>query len=199
MANDITIVGTRRRSLAAIMAALLAGSIAATAGGAAFAKTDGPVDPAKFQQRIEKRVDKALGSTDATTEQKKKVTEILQAAKSRVQSTATENTVAPKPELTSSSACNDQGKKPRSGRSSMRRDSAPFDGELLSPRPDTDRRRCLHPSALSTRRCCMRGRAGCCSESPSSFHCRSSYSGTCRRTRHYQLESVRPSSLPPGR
>jgi Spy/CpxP family protein refolding chaperone len=80
MANDITIVGTRRRSLAAIMAALLAGSIAATAGGAAFAKTDGPIDPAKFQQRIEKRVDKALGSTDATADQKKKVTEILQAA-----------------------------------------------------------------------------------------------------------------------
>lgn len=80
MANDITIVGTRRRSLAAIMAALLAGSIAATAGGAAFAKTDGPIDPAKFQQRIEKRVDKALGSTDATADQKKKVTEIVQAA-----------------------------------------------------------------------------------------------------------------------
>ncbi len=80
MANDITIAGTRRRSLAAIMAALLAGSIAATAGGAAFAKTDGPIDPAKFQQRIEKRVDKALGSTDATADQKKKVIEILQAA-----------------------------------------------------------------------------------------------------------------------
>lgn len=80
MANDITLVGTRRKSLAAIMAALLAGSIAATAGSAAFAKTDGPIDPAKFQQRIEKRVDKALGSTDATADQKKKVTEILQAA-----------------------------------------------------------------------------------------------------------------------
>ena len=80
MANDITLVGTRRKSLAAIMAALLAGSIPATAGSAAFAKTDGPIDPAKFQQRIEKRVDKALGSTDATADQKKKVTEILQAA-----------------------------------------------------------------------------------------------------------------------
>ena len=80
MANDITLVGTRRKSLAAIMAALLAGSIAATAGSAAFAKTDGPIDPAKFQQRIEKRVDKALGSTDATADQKKKVTEILQTA-----------------------------------------------------------------------------------------------------------------------
>jgi Spy/CpxP family protein refolding chaperone len=63
------------------MAALLAGSIAATAGGAAFAKTDGQAfDPAKFQQRIEKRVDKALSGTDATADQKKKVTDILQTA-----------------------------------------------------------------------------------------------------------------------
>jgi len=77
MATDITLNG-RRRNLTAIMAALLAGSIAATAGGAAYAKGDGQADPAKFQQRIEKRVDKALGSTDATT--KKKVTEILQTA-----------------------------------------------------------------------------------------------------------------------
>jgi Spy/CpxP family protein refolding chaperone len=68
-------------SMKTMFAALLAGSIAATAGGVAFAKTDGQaIDPAKFQQRIEKRVDKALGSTDATTDQKKKVTEILQAA-----------------------------------------------------------------------------------------------------------------------
>ena len=64
-----------------MFAALLAGSIAATAGGYAFAKTDGAnFDPAKFQQRIEKRVDKALGSTDATQDQKKKVSDILVAA-----------------------------------------------------------------------------------------------------------------------
>jgi Spy/CpxP family protein refolding chaperone len=81
MANDIKLAGSRRKSLTTMMAALLAGSIAATAGGVAFAKTDGQAfDPAKFQQRIEKRVDKALGSTDATTDQKKKVTEILQTA-----------------------------------------------------------------------------------------------------------------------
>ncbi|HYI03929.1 MAG TPA: periplasmic heavy metal sensor [Reyranella sp.] len=80
MVNDIKLAGTRRKSLTTMMAALLAGSIAATAGGAAYAKTDGPIDPAKFQQRIEKRVDKALGSTDATADQKKKVTEILQTA-----------------------------------------------------------------------------------------------------------------------
>ena len=81
MANDIKLAGTRRKSLTTMMAALLAGSIAATAGGVAFAKTDGQaVDPAKFQQRIEKRVDKALSGTDASTDQKKKVTEILQAA-----------------------------------------------------------------------------------------------------------------------
>ena len=81
MANDLKLAGTRRKSLTTMMAALLAGSIAATAGGVAFAKTDGQAfDPAKFQQRIEKRVDKALGSTDATADQKKKVTEILQTA-----------------------------------------------------------------------------------------------------------------------
>ena len=67
MANDTRLAGTRRKSLTTMMVALLAGSIAATAGGAAYAKSDGPVDPAKFQQRIEKRVDKALGSTDASS------------------------------------------------------------------------------------------------------------------------------------
>ncbi len=68
-------------SIKTMISALLAGSIAATAGGVAFAKTDGQAfDPAKFQQRIEKRVDKALTGTDATADQKKKVTEILQTA-----------------------------------------------------------------------------------------------------------------------
>ena len=68
-------------SMKTMIATLVAGSLALGAGGAAFARTDGAaVDPAKFQQRIEKRVDKALGSTDATVDQKKKVTEILQTA-----------------------------------------------------------------------------------------------------------------------
>jgi Spy/CpxP family protein refolding chaperone len=68
-------------SMKTMIAALLAGSIAATTGGVAFARTDGQAfDPAKFQQRIEKRVDKALTGTDATADQKKKVTDILQAA-----------------------------------------------------------------------------------------------------------------------
>src|SRR5258707_12752406 len=68
-------------SIKTMMAALLAGSIAATAGGLAYAKTDGQAfDPGKFQQRIEKRVDKALTGTDATADQKKKVSDILQGA-----------------------------------------------------------------------------------------------------------------------
>ena len=68
-------------SMKTMFAALLAGSIAATAGGVAFAKADGQAfDPAKFQQRIEKRVDKALSGTDASTDQKKQVSSILQAA-----------------------------------------------------------------------------------------------------------------------
>ena len=62
-----------------MMMALLAGSLAATAGGTAFARGDDgkAFDPARFQQRIEKRVDKALSGTDATAEQKKKVADIV--------------------------------------------------------------------------------------------------------------------------
>jgi Spy/CpxP family protein refolding chaperone len=68
-------------SMKTMIATLVAGSLALGAGGAAFARTDGAaVDPAKFQQRIEKRVDKALTGTTATAEQKAKVTSILQAA-----------------------------------------------------------------------------------------------------------------------
>ncbi len=68
-------------SIKTMMAALLAGSLAATAGAPAFARSEGAnVDPAKFQQRIEKRVDKALNGTDATQDQKKQVAGILQAA-----------------------------------------------------------------------------------------------------------------------
>ena len=66
-------------TLKTMMAALLAGSLVATAGGLAYAKTDGGLafDPAQMQQRLEKRVDKALTGTDATAEQKKKVADIL--------------------------------------------------------------------------------------------------------------------------
>ena len=68
-------------SIKTVMAALLAGSLAATAGMPAFARADGgSVDPAKFQQGVEKRVDKALNGTDATQDQKKQITGILQAA-----------------------------------------------------------------------------------------------------------------------
>ena len=68
-------------SMKTMFATLLAGSLALGAGGTAFAKTDGAAfDPAKFQQRIEKRVDKALSGTTATQDQKTKVTAILQAA-----------------------------------------------------------------------------------------------------------------------
>jgi Spy/CpxP family protein refolding chaperone len=65
-------------TLKTMMAALLAGSLAMTAGGLAYAKVDGQAfDPAKFQEHIGKRVDKALNGTDATAEQKKKVADIL--------------------------------------------------------------------------------------------------------------------------
>ena len=68
-------------SLKTMMAALVAGSLAATAGGLAFAKTDGQAfDPAKLETRIDKRVDRALNGTDATTEQKQKVSGILKDA-----------------------------------------------------------------------------------------------------------------------
>ena len=68
-------------SLKTLMAALLAGSLAMTAGGIAQAAPDGgkgfTFDPAQLQQRLEKRVDRALSGTDATAEQKKKIADIL--------------------------------------------------------------------------------------------------------------------------
>ena len=69
-------------TLKTMIAALLAGSLAATAGGMAYAKTDGKAegrtfDPARFQEQLVQRVDKALNGTDATAEQKKQVAEIL--------------------------------------------------------------------------------------------------------------------------
>jgi Spy/CpxP family protein refolding chaperone len=69
---------TEMTTMKTMMMALLAGSLAATAGGVAFARDGGKAfDPARFQQRIEKRVDKALSGTDATAEQKKKVSDIV--------------------------------------------------------------------------------------------------------------------------
>jgi Spy/CpxP family protein refolding chaperone len=66
-------------TLKTMMMALLAGSLAATAGGVAYARSDDGkgFDPARVQQRIEKRVDRALSGTDATAEQKKKVADIV--------------------------------------------------------------------------------------------------------------------------
>ena len=65
-------------SLKTVFATLLAGSLAMTAGGIAYAKPDGQsFDPAQFQQRVEKRVDKALNGTDATADQKKRIADIL--------------------------------------------------------------------------------------------------------------------------
>jgi Spy/CpxP family protein refolding chaperone len=67
-------------ALSKLMLVLAAGSIALGAGGAAWARSDrASADPAKFEQRIEKRVDRALKGTDVTDEQKKKVTEIIKA------------------------------------------------------------------------------------------------------------------------
>ena len=63
-----------------ILATLLAGSLAIGAGGAAYADTGKTFDPAKFNEHIEKRVDKALNGTDATADQKKKVSGILEQA-----------------------------------------------------------------------------------------------------------------------
>ena len=65
-------------TLKTMIAALLAGSLAATAGGVAYAKADGKAfDPTRYQEHLTKRVDKALNGTDATAEQKKKIADIL--------------------------------------------------------------------------------------------------------------------------
>jgi Spy/CpxP family protein refolding chaperone len=66
-------------SMKTMMMALLASGIAMGAGDLAFAKAQG-ADPAQVTQRVEKRVDRALSSTDATADQKKQVSQILQAA-----------------------------------------------------------------------------------------------------------------------
>src|SRR5471032_3039908 len=63
-----------------MLAALLAGSLEFTAGGAAFADNVKTFDPAKFNQHIEKRVDRDLTGTDATADQKKKVSTIIEQA-----------------------------------------------------------------------------------------------------------------------
>ena len=77
----MTTLSMKTLSLKTMFATLLAGSLALTAGGTAFAKAEGAgMDPAKFQQHIEKRVDKALGGTDATQDQKTKVSAILKTA-----------------------------------------------------------------------------------------------------------------------
>jgi len=57
--------------------ALAAATLMVGCGTAAFARSGG--DPAKFEQRVEKRIERALKGTDATDEQKKKVTEVIKA------------------------------------------------------------------------------------------------------------------------
>jgi len=81
METDMTTLSLKTLSLKTAVAALLAGSLVAGAAAPAFARGDGQgFDPARFQQHIEKRVDRALDGTTATQDQKKKITEILQAA-----------------------------------------------------------------------------------------------------------------------
>jgi len=77
--SKVSLIETRRTGLRSMLAALIAGSIAMTAGGLAYADNKAP-DPAKFQQHIQKRVDKALTGTDVTDAQKAKVADILKTA-----------------------------------------------------------------------------------------------------------------------
>jgi Spy/CpxP family protein refolding chaperone len=77
--SKVTLIETRRFGMRSMLAALIAGSIAMTAGGLAYADNKAP-DPARFQEHIQKRVDKALTGTDVTDAQKTKVADILKAA-----------------------------------------------------------------------------------------------------------------------
>ena len=61
-----------------MFAALIAGSIGDDGGRPCLRADNKAPDPAKFQQRIEKRVDRALTGTDVTDAQKAKVAEILE-------------------------------------------------------------------------------------------------------------------------
>ena len=77
-----------KNGLKALAIALVASSLAVTTGSLAFAQTGGNIggktggktfDPAQLHERLEKRVDHALKGTDATTDQKKQIADILAA------------------------------------------------------------------------------------------------------------------------
>jgi Spy/CpxP family protein refolding chaperone len=69
-----------KNGLKVLTIAVLAGGIAAMAGGLANAQAGKSFDPAQLHERLEKRVDRALKGTDATTEQKKQIANILTAS-----------------------------------------------------------------------------------------------------------------------
>jgi Spy/CpxP family protein refolding chaperone len=67
-----------KNSFRIVTIGILAGSLAAMAGGLAFAQGKGAAfDPAQLQQRLEKRIDRALKGTDATTDQKKQIADLM--------------------------------------------------------------------------------------------------------------------------
>ncbi len=67
-----------KNSLKALTIAVLAGGIAAMTSGLAYAQTGSrSFDPAQLQQRLEKRVDRALKGTDASADQKRQIADIL--------------------------------------------------------------------------------------------------------------------------
>jgi Spy/CpxP family protein refolding chaperone len=66
-----------KNGLKALTIAILAGGIAATTGGLAFAQPGKSFDAAQLQERMEKRVERALKGTDASTDQKKQIANIL--------------------------------------------------------------------------------------------------------------------------
>jgi Spy/CpxP family protein refolding chaperone len=78
MTDKTAVTGAPRRALRKLMAAVFAGSLVLGAGGTAFAKAD-RADPARFQERLEKRIDRAFKGTDVTDAQKKQVTDIVKA------------------------------------------------------------------------------------------------------------------------
>ncbi len=70
-----------KSGLKALTITILAGSIATLAGG--LAQAQGGVksfDPAQLHERLEKRVDRALKGTDASTDQKNQIADILAAS-----------------------------------------------------------------------------------------------------------------------
>ena len=87
--SDLKLTGTRRHGLRALLAAVVIGSAALATAGVVEARGmfgGEALDPVERNHRIEYGVNRALSKVDATDEQKKKITAIVQSASTDLRS-----------------------------------------------------------------------------------------------------------------